>query len=181
MHTPMQVKYAARVAHRRRASRESLPYLIIQKWKNMKKARFAVVLFYSICFMLLTAAATVFFGILPGYITVEWSSIIYLLRKCVEIAILTAFSVLPLLTVAAAGKGYIFPVCATLVYTFLGFILLMVNMYLHPLSSMTAIVMRDIPGVVLTQELNIPAAFLCIVIWYIGSALLAVSALGKRK
>ena len=144
-------------------------------------SKFTIVLFYSICFMLLTAAASVFFGTLPGYITVEWGSIVYLLRKCVEIAILTAFSVLPLLTVAASGKSYIFPVCVTLVYTFLGFILLMVNMYLHPLSSMSAIVMRDIPGVVLTQKLNIPAAFICIAIWCTGSALFAVSSLGKRK
>ena len=38
------------------------------------------------------------------------------------------------LAVAAAQKGYILPVCLTLIYTFLGFILLMVNMYLHPVS-----------------------------------------------
>lgn len=59
-----------------------------------------------------------------------------------------------------------------LVYAFLGFILLMVNMYLHPLSRMTAIVMRDIPGVVLTQALNIQAALICIAIWCTGSVLL---------
>ena len=57
---------------------------------------------------------------------------------------------------------YILPVCVTLVYTFLSFILLMVNMYLHPLSSATAIIMRDIPGVILAQEVNIPAALFCI-------------------
>ena len=38
----------------------------------------------------------------------------------------------------------------------------MVNMYLHPLSSATAIIMRDIPGVILAQEVNIPAALFCI-------------------
>ena len=58
--------------------------------------------------------------------------------------LLTAFAVLPVLAVAAVQKGYILPVCLTLVYTFLGFILLMVNMYLHPLSSMTAIVMQPL-------------------------------------
>lgn len=96
-----------------------------------------------------------------------------------EIAILTAFAIMPLLAVAAAGKSYIFPVCVTLVYTFLGFILLMVNMYLHPLSSMSAIVMRDIPGVVLAQTLNIPAALICITIWCAGSVVLAIFALEK--
>ena len=107
-------------------------------------SKFAVVLVYSGCFMLITAAA-------------------------------------PILAAAAAQKGYILPVCLTLVYTFLGFILLMVNMYLHPLSSMTAIVMRDIPGVVITQPLNIPGAFLCIGVWGVASVLLAGAALKKRK
>ena len=101
-------------------------------------SKFLVVLFYSVLFMVLTAIASILAGVLPGYIVWEWSSILYLLRKCMEISVLTAFSVLPILAVAASQKGYILPVCVTLIYTFLGFILLMVNMYLHPLSSMTA-------------------------------------------
>ena len=144
-------------------------------------SKFVVMFSYSFCFMLLTAVASVLFGIIPGYIAFEWSSISYMLRKCMEIAILTAFAVMPLLGVAAVGKGYILPICVTLVYTFLGFILLMVNLYLHPLSSVTAIIMRDIPGVILTQAPDIPAAFLCIIIWGIGSVLFVVLALGKRK
>ena len=150
--------------------------------QNIFFSKFIVVLSYSICFMLLTAGLSVIFGTLPGYITFEWSSFLLLAKKNVwKIAILTAFAIMPLLAVAAAGKSYIFPVCVTLVYTFLGFILLMVNMYLHPLSSMSAIVMRDIPGVVLAQTLNIPAALICITIWCAGSVVLAIFALGKRK
>ena len=144
-------------------------------------SKFIVVLSYSVCFMLLTAIASVFFGMLPGYITFEWNSISYLFKKCIEIAILTAFSILPLLAVAAAGKNYILPVCVTLVYTFLSFILLMVNMYLHPLSSATAIIMRDIPGVILAQEVNIPAALFCIGIWTIVSIVFAYISLKHRK
>lgn len=143
-------------------------------------SKFVVVLSYSVCFMLLTALASVFFGVISGYVILEWSSISYLLRKCIEIAILTAFAVLPLLSVAAAGKGYIFPICVTLVYTFLGFILLMVNMYLHPLSSVEAIILRDMPGVILVQQLNLAIAFLCIAVWSIGFALLGIVALRKR-
>ena len=116
-----------------------------------------------------------------GYIPFDSESVLYLLRKCMEISLLTAFAVLPVLAVAAAQKGYILPVCLTLIYTFLGFILLMVNMYLHPLSSMTAIVMYDIPGVVFDQPLNIPAAFLCIGVWAAASAVLANVALVRRK
>ena len=144
-------------------------------------SKFAVVLVYSVCFMLITAAASILTGVLPGYIAFDSGSVLYLLRKCMEISLLTAFAMLPVLAVAAAQKGYILPVCLTLVYTFLGFILLMVNMYLHPLSSMTAIVMRDIPGVVITQPLNIPGAFLCIGVWGVASVLLAGAALKKRK
>ena len=144
-------------------------------------SKFAVVLIYSVCFMLLTAAASVLSGILPGYISFDGGSILYLLQKCMEIALLTAFAMLPVLAVAASQTGYILPVCTTLVYTFLGFILMMVNMYLHPLSSMTAIIMRDIPGVVLTRPLNIPGAFLCIGVWGIFSSMAAGYALKYRK
>ena len=136
-------------------------------------SKFAVVLVYSICFMLVTATASILTGVLSGYIPFDSESVLYLLWKCMEISLLTAFAVLPVLAVAAAQKGYILPVCLTLIYTFLGFILLMVNMYLHPLSSMTAIVMYDIPGVVFDQPLNIPAAFLCIGVWATASAVLA--------
>lgn len=144
-------------------------------------SKFAVVLLYSVCFMLITATASILTGVLPGYIALDSESVLYLLQKCIEISLLTPFAMLPVLAVAAAQKGYILPVCLTLIYTFLGFILLMVNMYLHPLSSMTAIVMRDIPGVVLKQELNIAAAFLCIGIWGVASSVLANIALCRRK
>ncbi len=143
--------------------------------------KFVVVLFYSVLFMVLTAMTSILAGVLPGYISWEWNSIVYLLRKCMEISVLTAFSVLPILAVAASQKGYILPVCVTLIYTFLGFILLMVNMYLHPLSSTTAIVIRDVPGVVLTQGLSIEAALLCIGIWSAASFVLANIALRRRK
>ena len=144
-------------------------------------SKFIVVVSYSVCFMMLTAAASILFGTLPGYIVFEWSSICYMLRKCMEIAILTAFAIMPLLGISAVGKGYILPICITLVYTFLGFILLMVNLYLHPLSSVTAIIMRDIPGVVLMQTPDIPAAFLCIIIWGTVFVIFTVLVLEKGK
>lgn len=144
-------------------------------------SKFVVVFFYSICFMLITAVASVLLGIFAGYIIFDLGNIFYLFRKCLEISSLTSFAILPILAVAAAQKGYILPVCITLVYTFLGFILLMVNMYINPLSSTTAIFMRDIPGVILTQSVNIPLAFLCIGIWDIASVFLVNVALGRRK
>lgn len=145
-------------------------------------SKFIVVLIYSICFMLITAVASVVCSVVPGYVTFEWGSVTYLLIKCIEIGVLTAFVMLPILAVAASQKGYILPSCITLVYAFSGFILMTVNMYLHPLSSMAVIVMRnkDIPGLVFTQAIHIPSAFLCICIWDIAAVILAKIALGRR-
>lgn len=145
-------------------------------------SKFFVVLLYSVCFMLLTATASVVFGALSGCIVFQGGSVLWLLRKCLESGLITAFVMLPILAVAASQKGYILPACVTIVYTFLGFIMMMVNMYLHPLSSMEVVLMRngDIPGVVLNQAINVPLACLCIGAWDIAAVLLAVTALGKR-
>lgn len=146
-------------------------------------SKFFVVLIYSICFMLITAVASVMFSVLPGYVTFEWGSVLFLLKKCLEIGVITPFVMLPILAIAASQKGYILPVSITLVYVFLGFILMTINMYLHPLSSMAVIVMRnkDIPGLVFTQAINIPFALLCICVWDIVAVLLANITLGRRK
>ncbi|ADK13182.1 MULTISPECIES: ABC transporter permease [Clostridium] len=146
-------------------------------------SKFFVVLIYSICFMLITAVASVLFSVLPGYVAFEWESVLYLFKKCLEIGVLTAFVMLPILAIAAAQKGYILPVCITLVYAFSSVILMTVNMYLHPLCSMDVIIMRnkDIPGVAFTQAINIPLAFLCICVWDIVAVLFANIALGRRR
>lgn len=145
--------------------------------------KFFVVLIYSICFMLITAVASVVFSVVPGYVAFELGSVIFLLKKCLEIGFIAAFAMLPILAIAAAQKGYILPACITLVYAFSGFILMTVNMYLHPLSSMAVIIMRneDIPGVAFIQAINIPLAFLCICVWDIVAVLLANIALGRRR
>ena len=69
--------------------------------------------------------------------------------------ILTAFTLLPILAIAASQKGYILPACITLVYAFSGFFIMSVNMYLHPLSSMAVIIMRnkEIPDVYKRQDM----------------------------
>lgn len=146
-------------------------------------SKFFVVLLYSICFMLITAVASVMFSVLPGYVAFDWGSVLNLLKKCLMIGVITSFVMLPILAIATWQKGYILPVSITLVYVFLGFILMTVNMYLHPLTSMAVIVMRngDIPGLVFTQAINIPLALLCICVWVIVAVLLASIALGRRK
>lgn len=144
-------------------------------------SKFVMILFYSVCFMLLTAISSILAGIVPGMIAFTSDSVSFLFIKCLEIGILTPFAMIPVLAVAASQKSYILPVCVTIVYTFLGFILLMVNMYVHPLSSATAILMRNIEGVVMKEPVHIGKAFLCIGIWATAGAVLAWVALGKRK
>ena len=106
-------------------------------------SKFFVVLFYSVGFMMITAFASVLFSVLPGYVAFDWGSILYLLERCFEIGVLTAFAMLPILAIASSRKGYILPVCVTLVYAFCGFIFMSLNMYMLPLTSMAVIVMRN--------------------------------------
>ncbi|MCR8747147.1 ABC transporter permease [Romboutsia lituseburensis] len=130
-------------------------------------SKFFVVLVYSICFMLVTFVASVMVSVLSGYVVFEWVSVLYLLQKCLEYGFLTAFVMLPILAIASSQKGYILPICITLVYAFFALFIWSVNMYIHPLTSMEVIVNRnnDIPGIVWQQEINAPLAFLCIFLW----------------
>ena len=146
-------------------------------------SKFFVVLIYSVCFMLITAIASVLFSVLPGYVVFEWGSIFFLLEKCLEIALFTAFAMLPVLAITASQKGYILSVCITLIYAFAGFFLTPVNMYLHPLSCVSVIISRsgDIPGLTLPQAVHAPVALLCIFLWSVAATLFAMVTLGRRK
>lgn len=146
-------------------------------------SKFFVVLIYSIGFMLITAVASVMLSVLPGYVTFDWRNVLYLLKKCLEIGVITPFAMLPILAIAASQKGYILPISITLVYVFLGFILMPVNMYLHPFTNMAVIVMGngDIPGPMIMQEINIPLAFFSIFVWSVVFVLLANITLKRRK
>lgn len=146
-------------------------------------SKFFVVLVYAICFMLITAMVTVLFSVLPGYVVFEWGSIFFLLKKCLEIAVFTAFAMLPVLAIATYQKGYILSVCITLIYAFAAFFITPVNMYLHPLSSVSVIISRngDIPGLTLPQTVNVPMALLCIFVWSMVSVVFATVVLNRRK
>lgn len=146
-------------------------------------SKFFVVLIYSVCFMLITAVSSVLCSVLPGYVVFEWGSIFFLLKKCLEIALFTAFAMLPVLAIAAAQKGYILSVCITLIYAFAGFFMTPINMYLHPLSCVSVIISRngDIPGLALPQAVNVPVALLGIFLWGVAATLFATVTLSRRK
>lgn len=133
-------------------------------------SKFLMVMIYALCFMLVSAAASLISGALFGCVALDRDAAVFLFRKCLEIGFLTAFTIMPVFAAAGTRRGYLLPVCLTIVYTFLGFILLGINPLIHPISSAMEIVLRDIPGVVLSRPPNLPAAFFCIGIWGAGSA-----------
>lgn len=145
-------------------------------------SKFFIVLFYSICFMLLTAMASVLCGTISGFVIFKWSDVLFLLQKSLEIAVLCAFAMLPILTIATSQKGYIFPVCFTLVYVFAGFLIMSFSVYIHPLSCISVIISRngDIPGLAV-EQLNVPAAIVSFLIWDILAIVIANITLKKGK
>ena len=145
-------------------------------------SKFFIVFLYSLCFMIINAAASVLFSVIPNYVAFEWNSIAFLVERCLEIAGLTAFAALPVLAVTVSQKGYIFPMCITLIYIFAGFFITPVNSYLHPLSCISVIISRGgaVPGIALLEP-NLPLAFFSMCVWGIASVALAVVTLGKRK
>lgn len=146
-------------------------------------SKFCVVLIYSLCFMLLTAAASVLFSVLPGYVVFTWDSVLFLLKTCLEVALFSALAMLPLLAIAASQKGYVLSVCITLIYVFAGFFMTPINMYLHPISSTSAIIARngDIPGLTFPTAVNVLSALICIGAWGIAAVLFANMTLHRRK
>ncbi|WP_330614766.1 ABC transporter permease, partial [Clostridioides difficile] len=60
------------------------------------------VLIYSICFMPLTAVASVLFSVLSRYVVFCWASILFLLKKCLDIGVIPAFLMLPILAIATS-------------------------------------------------------------------------------
>lgn len=146
-------------------------------------SKFCVVLLFAVCFMLITAAATVLCGVPTRIIGLEGGSMLLLLGKCLEQGVTISFAMLPVLTVAACTKGYILPACFTIVYAFSGFIMAPVNMYLHPLSSMLGILWYNtkMQGLTLTQDLKLLPAVLCLCVWNLAAVIFADLVLGRRK
>lgn len=145
-------------------------------------SKFLIVFFYSLCFMMINVAASVLFSLISNYVAFDWNSIAFLVERCLEIAGLTAVAILPVLAVTVSQKGYILPVCITLIYIFAGFFITPVNAYLHPISCISVIISRGgaIPGLALLEPNPILALFsMCV--WGIVSVILAVITLGKRR
>ena len=151
----------------------------IQKTKLLI-SKFIIVFLYTLVFMGLSILFTLLFGRIIHHIEMNHFLLIFLIRKCFEISGLLSVSMLPILSIAFLTKKYILPICITIVYAFSGFVILMVNMYIHPLSSSTAIVLRDVPGIILNQDINIFYSLLCIGIWVVGFTIVTKLLLKRR-
>lgn len=151
----------------------------IQKTKLLI-SKFIIVFLYTLVFMGLSILFTLLFGRIIHHIEMDHFLLIFLIRKCFEISGLLSVSMLPILSIAFLTKKYILPICITIVYAFSGFVILMVNMYIHPLSSSTAIVLRDVTGIVLNQDINIFYSLLCIGIWVVGFTIVTKLLLKRR-
>ncbi len=143
-------------------------------------SKFIIVFLYTLVFMGLSILFTLLFGRIIHHIEMDHFLLIFLIRKCFEISGLLSVSMLPILSIAFLTKKYILPICITIVYAFSGFVILMVNMYIHPLSSSTAIVLRDVPGIILNQDINIFYSLLCIGIWVVGFTIVTKLLLKRR-
>jgi len=151
----------------------------IQKTKLLI-SKFIIVFLYTLVFMGLSILFTLLFGRIIHHIEMDHFLLIFLIRKCFEISGLLSVSMLPILSIAFLTKKYILPICITIVYAFSGFVILMVNMYIHPLSSSAAIVLRDVTGIVLNQDINIFCSLLCIGIWVVGFTIVTKLLLKRR-
>ncbi|MBR7927994.1 ABC transporter permease [Aerococcaceae bacterium zg-ZUI334] len=152
----------------------------IQKMKLLI-SKFIMMLIFTLVFMSLSILVTLFLGKLIHHIEIDYSLCIYLIRKCFEISGLLSVSMFPILSIAFLTKKYILPICLTIIYAFSGFLILTVNMYVHPLSSTTAIVVRDIPGIVLNQDINIVYSLLCIGGWVVVFTIVIKLLLKRRE
>lgn len=146
-------------------------------------SKFTVILAYSVCFMLLTAAAAILFGMLSGYVKFAWADVLFLFERCMEISVLTALAILPVFAAAVSQKGYLFPVSLTLLYIFAGFLITPLHGCLHPLFAVSVIVSRGgaIPGVAPASVTDIFSALICIVVWTAGALIFANIRLSQRK
>lgn len=77
------------------------------------------------------------------------------------------------LAAAAAAKGYLLPVCVTLVYVLAGFFLMNVDLYLYLVCAMAVILLWQ-RGIALSQPGRVPLALACIATWGGYSALCAL-------
>ena len=67
-------------------------------------SKFCMVLVLSVGFMMLTAVVSVLCSVLPGFVPFRLEDMMYLFEKCMEIGILLAFAMLPILALGNSGE-----------------------------------------------------------------------------
>lgn len=119
-------------------------------------SKLLILILFSVLYMFLTAVSTIGGGVLIGFKDINNITLGFLFKKSMQIGILTPLAILPIIVLEIASKNnYIFPICATIVYVFLGFILIGFTMEYHPLSIVTAMIIHDIPTVETKEAINL--------------------------
>lgn len=148
---------------------------------NYFLSKFFSLFIYSFIFILLSCIWTLLFASFSQNVTLTLPSILWLIKKWIEISILFPLAMLPILTAATFGNGYILPICLDLVYIFSGFIMASQTFCIHPLSSLFIILNRngDIPGVSAPASATLFFAICCLLLWDFTSILIALFSLKK--
>jgi hypothetical protein len=144
-------------------------------------SKLSILFVFSILFMFLTAIFTVAGALIVGYSDMTAAWIFRLFEISVKTGILTAFSTLPIVFITVAAKqGYIFPTCATLIYSISGLIFASDLMGIHPLASVAGILWyKNIEGIEMST--NLMMCVLNIVIVSILSFIASVFVLKKQN
>lgn len=148
---------------------------------NYFLGKFFALFIYSFIFILLSCIWTLTFASFSQNVTLTLPSILWLIKKWIEISILLPLAMLPILTAATFGKGYILPICLNLIYIFSGFVMASQTPDIHPLSSLFVILNRngDIPGVLAPASGTLFSAICCLLLWDLTAMLLALFSLKK--
>lgn len=144
-------------------------------------SKFFALFIYSFIFILLSCIWTLLFASFSQNVTLTLPSILWLIKKWIEISILFPLAMLPILTAATFEKGYILPICLDLFYIFSEFIMAPQTFYIHPLSSLFIILNQngDIPGVSAPASATLFSAICCLLLWDFTSILIALFSLKK--
>lgn len=146
-------------------------------------SKFFVVFLYALAFMLLTAAASLISSVCSGLTAFQLPAALFLVERCLELALLVSLASLPVLALAVAAKSYFLPVCALLLFLFFGFFLAGLPSCVHPLSAASIWITRngEIPGITYTESFSAPAALLSIGIWSMLAVFAGILSLKKRR
>ena len=143
-------------------------------------AKWITVLIMSMLFMAVSEVFTFVFGGIFHFLEFEPEALLFVILKGAQASVIEAIAIFPILAVAALHHNYLMPCCATIIYTFIGFIFASVNPYLLPSASAIFCIAHDFPNVIYPHEYNAIFTFLCFFVWTVASLICVQRGLSER-